>query len=171
MKIKINSYLRQLIKENYFYFIGFFVLSIFFLLILVLGINKINTLNQNIEKLSSEVNNLNKKYQLINTIIPDEQILDEDMKVLNALIPNSEDYFSIIFALENLSQKTGFIITGYTVNISQSTPNKLRLVVNGVGDTDAFLKFLQNYQFGGGRLITSDKITLSQNLNGAIKLD
>ena len=46
----------------------------------------------------------------MNNSIPQSEKLDEDIKFLNTLIPNTEDYFSIIYALENLSQKSNFII-------------------------------------------------------------
>lgn len=171
MKIKINPYLRQLIKQNIIYIFSFFVLIVFFILILIFGIKKINQTNKNINMLNNDINNLQKKINLINTVVPNEEILNEDIRILNALIPNTEDYFSIIYALEILSQKTGFYINSYTVNVSQSTVNKLKLIVTGIGDANAFLKFLSEYNFGGSRLITSDKIELNQLLNGSVKLD
>ena len=92
------------------------------------------------------------------------------MKIL-ALIPNIEDYFSIIYALEKLSLNSNFIINSYTVSIGKSTSQKLKLSVTGMGDSESFINFLKNYNFAGGRLITSDKIQLDPNFVGSIKID
>lgn len=82
-------------------------------------------------------------------------------KILSTLIPESEDYFSIIYALETISQKTGFRIIGYQVNLSKTSPEKLAISVEGKGSSGDFLKFLNNYEFAGGRLVTSEKIEFS----------
>ncbi len=169
--IKINPYFRQLIKDNFTYILGFIIILFLSFSILFFGLRRVSNINNNIKKLRDEIAILSSKAELINIAIPAQENLDEDIKILNQLIPNTEDYFSIIYALEKLSQETGFMIVDYTVNIGTSTPNKLKLTVTGLGDADSFLKFLQNYQFGGGRLITSDNILLSQNLNGTVKLD
>ncbi|MDO8741741.1 MAG: hypothetical protein Q7J11_01185, partial [Candidatus Roizmanbacteria bacterium] len=78
---------------------------------------------------------------------------------------------SVIYALEKLSQKSNFIITEYTVNVGNSASERLKLEVTGTGDSQSFINFLKDYNFGGGRLITSDKIQLDQNFSGSIKID
>lgn len=171
MKIKIKPYLKSLIKENLGYII--IVLLSFVLILVIIQIYfeqnsgyemKINSLNQDLTKLQAKAN-------LLNSNIPLSEGLDQDVKFLNSLIPNIEDYFSIIYALEKLSQKTGFLITSYNINIEKSTPDKLRLNIGGIGDSKSFLDFLNQYNFGGGRLITSDKIELSPQFSGVIKID
>lgn len=136
-----------------------------------LSIDRIYKSNDKIKQLTKDIIELEKKVNLYQTSIPSSEKLDEDIKLLNALIPNIEDYFSIIYSLENLSQNTGFIIIDYSVNVGKSTTDKLKLTVTGMGNSDSFLKFLDDYKFGGGRLITSDKIELSSQLSDSIKLD
>ena len=70
-----------------------------------------------------------------------------------------------------MSQKTGFLITSYTINLTTSQPNKLRLNIGGIGDNNAFLNFLRDYPFSGGRLITADKIELGSQTTGVTKID
>ena len=73
---------------------------------------------------------------------------------MNKLIPDNEDFFSVISAIERLSKETNFVINQYTINLSESTPEKLSLAVTGDGNSETFLKLLENYNFVGGRLIT-----------------
>lgn len=64
-------------------------------------------------------------------------------------------------ALENVSAQTGFTIVKYGINPGKSVDTKLTLQVTGVGDAQAFLNFMNNYNFSGGRFITSDVIDYS----------
>ncbi|KKQ23896.1 MAG: hypothetical protein US40_C0006G0010 [Candidatus Roizmanbacteria bacterium GW2011_GWC2_37_13] len=171
MNLKIKPYFFRLIKENLTYLISSCFLFIIFLIMIKVGIDKISSGEKKIKALTKEVDKLQKKVTLFQTALPSTEKLDEDIKLLNNLIPNIEDYFSIIYALETLSQKTGFLVTDYSVNISKSTVNKLKLTVTGIGDSNSFIRFLDQYNFSGGRLITSDKIELTPELTGAIKID
>ncbi len=171
MKLKIKPFLRRLLRENIYYLIG----NIFIFALIVVTIRTGTTNNSNYDKkiadLKVELNQLKNKVTLMNTAIPSSEKLDEDLDFLNKLIPNIEDYFSIVYALEKLSQKSNFIITSYTVSVGSSTAEKLKLNVSGTGDSQTFIDFLKNYNFGGGRLITSDKIQLDPNFFGTIKID
>ncbi|MCL4364177.1 hypothetical protein M1328_02975 [Patescibacteria group bacterium] len=171
MKLKIKPYLLRLIKENVIYILSSIILLILIVIVAKISIDKIFQTDTEISTLSSDINNLQRKLTLFQTVIPSSQKLDEDVQLLNGLIPNTEDYFSVIYALETLSQKTGFNIIGYSVNINKSTAEKLQLTVTGVGDSNSFLKFLDNYNYAGGRLITSNKIELNPQISGSIKLD
>lgn len=101
--------------------------------------------------------------------------LDADVdtynQILTRLVPDTEDYFSIISALEKLSSQTGFSITKYTINVAASNAQKLSLTVEGNGDAEAFFKFLQDYRYNGERLITNGKIDFSTGGFSTTKLD
>lgn len=168
---KIKPFIRRLIKENIFYIIGNVFIFILIIITVRVGLTENSSYNKKITALKTELSQLQNKVTLMQTIIPSSDKLDEDLNFLNTLIPNMEDYFSIIYALEKLSQKTNFIITEYSVNVRTSTVEKLKLSVNGIGDSQSFINFLKDYNFGGGRLITSDKIQLDPNFFGAIKID
>jgi hypothetical protein len=92
-----------------------------------------------------------------------ESEVDRYNQILDQLVPNKEDYFSILYSLENLSNDTGFNITRYSLNLAQSEKNTITIGVEGNGDTDSFLKFLNDYPFKGGRLITSDRVDIQTN--------
>ncbi len=171
MNMKINPYIVTLIKENGVYVAASILLVSLTGIIIWLSVAKNTQNQQKISDLSSEVKTLNTNNTLLTSALANKQDLDADLQLLNQLIPDTEDYFSIIYALDRLSQKTGFLITAYTVNLDQSTTNKLRLSITGTGDSKAFLNFLQTYNFGGNRLITSDKIELSPQMYGSIKID
>lgn len=171
MKLKIKPYLFRLIKENILYIVSLFFLLILIITTIKLSLDKINLGKSRINILKTDINQLNKKVKLYQESIPSTDKLDEDIKLLNRLIPNVEDYFSVVYALDKLSEKTGFLIINYIVNVKKSTSDKLRLTVNGIGDSEAFLRFLEEYQFSGGRLITSDKIELNPEMSGTIKLN
>ena len=145
MKLKIKPFLRRLLRENIYYLIG----NIFIFALIVVTIRTGTTNNSNYDKkiadLKVELNQLKNKVTLMNTAIPSSEKLDEDLDFLNKLIPNIEDYFSIVYALEKLSQKSNFIITSYTVSVGSSTAEKLKLNVSGTGDSQTFIDFLKNY--------------------------
>lgn len=173
MKIKIRPYYWILLKENILYLVSIILLSSLSIFFLIKNLPQLAQLQEEVSNLTQEVNQLKIKLKLIDSLVADHSNinLDEDIKFINTLIPSEEDYFSILYALEQLSSKTGFFITSYTVDMKKSNVNKLRLTVKGTGNVDTFMNFLKEYNFGGGRLITSDKIELSQDLTGEININ
>lgn len=171
MKLKIKPFIKRLITENIYYILGNVFLIILIFIILKVGLTENFTYKTKINSLQEENSGLKNKITLMNSAIPKSEVLDEDVKFLNTLIPNVEDYFSIIYALEKISKKTNFVITDYTVNIGGSDSEKLEIDVIGKGDSQSFVDFLKNYNFMSGRLITSDKIELSPNFSGSLKIN
>lgn len=98
-----------------------------------------------------------------------EKELDETNKLLSILIPDTEDYFSIIYALESISKQTGFIIDDYVLSLIKSS-EKLSVTVNGSGNIESFMNFLKNYSFAGGRFITSEKVEFSNSTSSGTKI-
>lgn len=171
MKIKIKPFLKRLVIDNIFYIIGNVFIFILIIITIKIGITENNNYNNKISSLELENIDLMNKTTLMNSAIPKTEKLDEDILFLNTLIPDAEDYFSIIYALEKLSQKSNFIITGYTVNVQESTAEKIRISVIGTGDSQSLISFLKDYNFSGGRLITSDKVQLDPDYSGSFKID
>ncbi len=123
-----------------------------------------NQLEQEVAVLKGTVDTFNQNKKVVSNEI------DKHNQLLLSIIPEKEDYFSIIVALEKLSQQTGFLITQYTIDILNTNSEKLSLSVEGQGDTETFLKFLQQYQYDGGRLITNEKMEFGNNNSGSTKL-
>ncbi|EKE13829.1 MAG: hypothetical protein ACD_12C00799G0002 [uncultured bacterium] len=171
MKNKIKPFIKRLIKENILYIVGNVFIFALIIVTIKIGITEITKYKVKIDSLKVENTELMNKVTLMNSTIPDSEKLDEDVRFLNTLIPNSEEYFSIIYTLEKLSEKSNFIITGYTVNVGASSPEKLKISVNGIGNSQSFVDFLKNYNFSGGRLVTSDKVQLDPNFSGSLIID
>lgn len=171
MKNKIKPFIQNLIKKNIFYIIGNVFIFVLIIITIKIGLTENLNYGKKISDLDTELKTLQNKVTLMNTTIPSSDKLDDDLNFLNTLIPNVQDYFTIIYALDKLSQRTGFIITEYSINVQNSTREKLRLEVNGTGDSQSFINFLKDYNFGGDRLITSDKIQIDPNFLGSIKID
>lgn len=172
MAIIIKPYVRKLIKDNLIYIVVNIFLVGLTTFFLIIKISELPEKQTKISSLKSEVAELENKYKILNlSEVVDAEKLDSDINTLNMLIPNSEDYFSIVYALEQLSKKTNFIINSYSINLKNSSKDKMQLVISGTGDQVSFLDFLKQYNFGGGRLITADKIELSAQFFGTIKLN
>lgn len=171
MKKIIKPFIKRLIKEYIYYIIGNIFIFVLIITVIRIGLTENSSFNKKIMVLKTELDLLQNKVELIKTTIPSSEKLDEDLKFLINLIPNIEDYFSAIYSLEKLSQKTNFIITSYSVNLVASTSEILKLTVDGTGDSQSFIKFLKSYNFDGGRLITSDKIKIDPSLSGLIKIE
>ncbi len=171
MKQGISPYLIGLMKENILYIILNIVVFVLIIFFLSVNSGKGFDNSQKIDQLTIDIQNLQKRVGLFSDTNLGKDALESNVKMLGSLIPNIEDYFSVIYALEKLSQKTNFIINSYSINLRSSTKNKLKLSIAGAGDQAAFLKFLSEYNFGGGRLITSDKIELNRQTSGQINID
>lgn len=171
MNTKINPYFIRLLKENFVYIILNICITLLVVFFLVTNSTKALESANKINALTKDVKSLQERVNLFRNASISNEDLDTNIKILNSLVPNTEDYFSVIYALEKLSQKTNFIITSYTINLKSSTQNKLKLSITGTGDRNTFLKFLNEYNFSGGRLITSDKIELTPQISGQIKID
>lgn len=168
MKTKIKPFIKRLLKENIYYILGNIFIFVLIIITIKTGLTEIANYKRKITILEAENIELMNKVTLMNSAVPSSEKLDQDVKFLNTLIPDAEDYFSVIYALEQLSRKTNFIITSYSVNVKASTTDKLKINVTGVGDSESLIHFLKDYNFSGGRLITSDKVQLDPNFSGSI---
>jgi hypothetical protein len=171
MKKLINPYVRKLIKENLIYIGGNVVLILLTIFLVSYSISFINDSQNRIKGLETEVGQLDRRYQILTSpVATDIEEIDSSLKVLNMLVPNIEDYFSIIYALEELSKKTNFIVNSYAISLKKSEVNKLQLIISGDGNKDSFMEFLKEYNYAGGRLVTAEKIELDSQFDGGIKL-
>lgn len=171
MKIFKKRYYFNLFKTHIFYFLANFSLLSATIFIAIFSLQKIAQNNKKINNLNIEIKTLIEKQNDFQVLKSSQIDFDKTLMILNSLVPNDEDYFSILYALEILSQKTGFQINSYTVNLSENSPNRLKLTVSGVGSQEVFLNFLKQYNFGGHRLITSDNLSLSPQQQSGFKID
>jgi len=158
-KLKIKQ-IQFFVKDNWIILLTIFVL---FIMTMLVNYSYSALISARIEEanLTSEIKLLKNRADIIkaNSQLKMEQITIYN-KILSALIPENEDFFTIIYALEKISQETGFFISNYTINIS-STKNKISMNVAGKGNANTFMEFLKNYNYIGGRLATSETIQFS----------
>lgn len=117
-----------------------------------------------LDRLELRINNLKKGKNLV------EDEIDEINQLFSILIPDKEDFFSIIYALEKISQESGFTIDEYSIAFGGDA-EKIPISINGTGDIDSFLKFLQTYQFAGGRFATSKSLNFSNSKFSSTKVN
>jgi hypothetical protein len=159
MILPIRLYkLKRILIDQWSLFVSFAVFMLLFLIVFIFYA-KFNEQKKDVELMDGEVKMLKNRFDTLkyNKSLTEDQIKDFN-KLLASLVPETEDFFSIIYALEEISTVSRFAITDYTIDIGRSNVERLTLTVEGKGDTEAFLTFLKEYQFAGGRLVTSDKI-------------
>lgn len=154
---------KYILKNNLPSFIAAIVLVILIILI-VRSYNTYQDDKSQTEILNNDIQQLDARMKIskANKELGGNKI-NEYNRLLNQLIPESEDFFSIIYAFEQIAKKTGFNVTNYTIKLSSSTKEKYALTVQGTGDMNSFLTFLKKYHFGSGRLITNESIDFLPN--------
>ncbi|HLD26522.1 MAG TPA: hypothetical protein VJB63_01000 [Patescibacteria group bacterium] len=157
MKKIISRYTFRLIKENYIYLISLFVFILLLSLVLPGQITDYQTSKKENQQLVEEIAQLEKKKVIIASFDSDE--IDQLIKTLNTILPQTEDYFSIFYALDVFSQQTNFTITGLGISFDAHSSEELTVDVQTAGSSEAFITFLENYIYKSGRLITLDSIT------------
>lgn len=171
MKKQIRPYYKFAFKKNILYLVLIFLLASFSIALVLLAPGIFTDNNNKIKTLKADVKDFRlKKVVLDSLLLGNSTNIEDDVAVMGRLIPEVEDYFSIIASLDELSAKTNFIITSYSIDIKNSNSNKLSLNINGVGDEQSFINFLKQYNFQGGRLITIENISLGKEEAGAFSL-
>lgn len=163
MAININlKLLKYIIRDQ---FSTFFVVLSFFVIFLVTAysIQKHLLLKEEFNRAKNETSIYKNRVDILryNKSLTENKI-DEYNNLLIGLIPDTENFFSIIYALETISIKSNFIISSYALNLTLSDKEKISIQIEGQGDSTAFISFLENYNFVGGRLITSEKIEFAE---------
>ncbi len=159
MKKTIDIYTLRLAKENILFIVVFVLFLAIIIFFIPLQLKNYYDYQEKIKLLEQDINQLIKKQSIISSIDPKES--SYLVQTLNSLIPGNEDYFSIFSTLESISAKTGFRIVSYSIKLYEKSKDKIIIKVEGEGTPDSFLKFLESYQYKGGRLITMDEITFS----------
>lgn len=174
MKKNLDQYLIRLLKEHSVYIGGLGVLIVLTIVAFSIFFQRYQEQQTQISTLEQDLSGLNQKVEMIRY---SEQIESRNIDIMtlnrsfSRLLPEKEDFFSVIFALEKLSKDTGFVISSYGLNLEKSDVQRLSLSVIGSGNTESFIQFLNNYNFGGGRLITMDSINLNNVGYDELKLD
>ena len=171
MIIPIRLYkIKRILIDQWTVFVSFGVFVLLFFIVFIFYA-RFNAQKKEVELMTGEVQLLKNRFDTLkyNKSLTEDQIKEYN-KLLASLVPETEDFFSIIYALEQISNASQFAITNYTIDVGTSTRERLTLTIEGKGDTNSFLAFLQEYQFAGGRLATSDKISYGGATAGNTKV-
>ncbi len=162
-KTIIDRYTLSLIKENLVYLLLLLINVV--LLIIVNNLFRENILKkqEEIEKAKSEIKIYSNLKNQIDNLNLSTQKLDEYYQLVSIILPQEQNIFSIIAAVERLSTETNFNIINYEISPPAEESSQFTLRVIGQGQSSRFLQFLRKYNFGSGRLITARKINYQED--------
>lgn len=159
MRIFIGRYTMQLLRRNSIYILSGVIFLLLILFVLPLQIKTYIDIRNDNAGLVREIVNLERKKATILSFNAEE--VDLLVSTLDTLLPSKEDYFTIFTVLDNISTQTEFRVVSFTLILSKTPGEVLTLKITTEGTPEAFVKFLENYQYKGGRLITMDELTYS----------
>lgn len=96
-------------------------------------------------------------YNLAKKLVTED--VEEYNSLLRRLIPEREDYFAIIASLESLSIYTGIDVSRYSIELPPQGSSKYSLSILGTIPVELLPVFLENYQYGTGRLVTVESMS------------
>ncbi len=162
--------IRRLVIEHWSLLVSFIVFLLLLFVVLVF-FGRYNSQKKDVDLMSGEVLMLKNRYDTLkfNKTLTQDQIKGYN-KLLASLIPETEDFFSIIYAIEEISNATQFMITEYAIDIGRAPKETIILTASGKGNSEAFLEFLKQYKFVGGRLVTIDQIQYGGINSGDTKI-
>lgn len=168
MNILKRPFTRHLLRENISYIIIILLMLLMTLLLTPYTLGVI-TLSQNrIKKIETDLVKLRSRKSDLDIIFSQSNIdINQEVRILNNLIPDIENYFSIVTALEEIAKRSDFNISSYNIPFKTTESDQLTIGISGTGDQQSFINFLNNYNFGGGRLITIDKVEFKQGVTSS----
>jgi len=153
---------RFILNANFLPIALFLVMDIFLVgFTIYLGLNAWNLYSE-LELKKSDLENTKQQAALIkNNKILLEDNIETYNEILAELIPNDESYFKVIAAFEKLGVKTGVNIQSYSINLDDTTEEKLSLELTVSGTREDVEQMFRDYNFVSGRLITNEEMTVS----------
>jgi len=149
------------------------VVFIIILFMTIFSFSNLQILKDKNNKLSEEVSVLkNRRDTILDNVktINENNNFEKYNQVLGMLVPESEDFFSIIYTLQKLSQESGLIINEYAVSLGRANTEKTSIMITYLEDQVSFMKFLDLYQFSGGRLVSIPNINWKSDSTGKAKI-
>lgn len=159
---ELDKIKRFILNANFLPIALFIVMDVVLLaFIIYLGINAWSLYND----LEFKKSDLESTKQTANLIKNNKALLDENIdiynEILNELIPDEESYFKVIAAFEKLGAKTGVNIESYSINLDDTTEEKLSLELTVSGTRENIEQMFRDYNFVSGRLITNEEMLVS----------
>lgn len=146
-------------------------IGVIFLLLFAFFTYQIVTTNQFIEETRAQQIKLQGEISYFNLA---SKLTANDVEAYNSLllrlIPEVEDYFSIIASLERLSLYTGLDVSRYSIDLPERGSDKFTLSIVGTVPKSILPLFLANYQYGTGRLVTVENMSINNNDENNVNL-
>jgi len=161
--MEIVDKLKLLISKKYISVVLFVLLDIVFILFLAYLGYKIYGVYTETQALNAEIDQLKSSSLLIKN---NKDLLEENISEYNALldrlIPDGETYFQVISSLEQLEDRMGVSINSYSINLSETTEEKMSLTLTISGTKQSIETLFEKYHFSSGRLMTNEKLDYSR---------
>ncbi|PIZ65789.1 hypothetical protein CO051_03770 [Candidatus Roizmanbacteria bacterium CG_4_9_14_0_2_um_filter_39_13] len=166
-----NSYKKYFTKKYLSFMLFISLDAIFLVFIVFLGYKIYGVYNQTVV-LKQEIEQMKNATALIknNKDLLQDNIADYN-ETLDKLIPDTETYFQVISAFEQLESRLGVSIESYSINLSETTEEKMSLSLTIKGTRENIESFLTNYNYYGGRLMTSEDFSYSAGNSDSISFD
>lgn len=160
---------KKYFKKKYISFILFISLDAIFLIFVVYLGFKIYGIYKQTVVLKQEIEQMKYATKLIknNKDLLQNNISDYN-ETLDKLVPDTETYFQVISAFEQLESRLGVSIESYSINLSETTEEKMSLALIIKGTREDIESFLTNYNYFGGRLMTSEDFSYSAGSSESI---
>ncbi|GIW62705.1 MAG: hypothetical protein KatS3mg090_0531 [Patescibacteria group bacterium] len=159
----LDKYTIALIKENLIYFILLAVNIAILISVSLYFRSSILEKKENIKKIQSEIDKYDRVKKRIDSMNISTEAVDKFYQQINMLIPNKYNMFETIAAIERLARESNFATLSYTVKPENRELNQLEITIAGTSSPINFLKFLENYNFSSGKLITINEVTYNNN--------
>ncbi len=161
--MEIADKFKLLISKKYISVVLFVLLDIVFILFLVYLGYKIYGVYSETQALKAEIDQLKSSSLLIKN---NKDLLEDNISEYNAIldkmIPDSETYFQVISTLEQLEDRMGVNVESYSINLPETTEEKMSLTLTISGTKESIETLFENYRYSGGRLITNEKLEYSR---------
>lgn len=122
------------------------------------------TTTQNIEDARKDRDRIEGEISYFNLA---QKLANDQVDVYNdallQLIPEQEDYFLLIASIERFSQRTGIKIKTYSIALAGKGSEKYTLTISGTFSPNQLKQFLNTYQYGTGRLVTIESMSLAHS--------
>lgn len=160
---------KKYFKKKYISLILFISLDAIFLIFVVFLGFKIYGIYKQTVVLKQEIEQMKNATKLIQN---NKDLLQDNISDYNAtldkLVPDTETYFQVISAFEQLESRLGVSIDSYSINLSETTEEKMSLTLTIKGTRENIESFLTNYNYFGGRLMTSEDFSYSAGSSESI---
>ncbi len=122
-----------------------------------------NDLRQKNIDLQSEISKQESRLRLIDSI--NVQDINQLLLVLNTLYPQEQDQFSIYPVIDNLQSVSGMLFVKKSTPFVGDTKSQVEISIEALGTLDQINTLLQDYPYKSARILTLEKLTMSQVKN------